>query len=115
MTLSLVESLDRTLTLSRLPEGISSGVAWGGDQDDVYIATDSGIPCRMEVTDIETYTVWLMDDIMPVSGDRVSISGMNATLVVIRVQPWTDSHGAFHHYELTVKPVYPTRELVDAR
>jgi hypothetical protein len=105
--------MDRTLSLLRMDAG-QTGTAWGGDQAEEYAPIDVEVPCRVEITDIETYTIWIMEDIAPVSGDRVSISGMNSTIDIIRVQPWTDAGGSFHHYEMTGKPAYPTRELVDA-
>lgn len=111
--MNLAEALDRTLSIGRIPA--VTGVGWGGDMDDEYATVASSVPCRIEITDIDQYTIWIMDDVVtPRVGDLVLITDWEPQLEVIRVQHWTRSTAEFHHFEMAAKPVYPTRRFVDA-
>lgn len=101
---------DRTATLQRLP-ALTDDTDWGGDQADTYAALETDIPCRVELTDIDTWTVWMRSDNEPHFNDRVVMDGL--TLEVIRSRPWTTFGGERHHYELTSKEVLETRTYSD--
>lgn len=114
MSLPLASALDLKGTLSRLPSSVESNADWGGDQSDEYATVKTGIPCRLETTDIDEHLVWIMDDgVSPEWGDRFLIQDLNLQLDVIRVRRWTRASGKFHHYELRCKEISTLRRLTD--
>jgi hypothetical protein len=103
---------DRTATLQRLPD-LDDDTDWGGDQADNYATLESNIDCRVEMTDIDQWTVWLPHiDNEPHYNDKLIIGTLE--LFVIRVKPWTGLDGTGHHYELTAKEVLETRTFSNA-
>lgn len=109
----LEQALDRVLSLYRLPD-TPTGTAWAGDMDDVYELVVAEVTARIELTRVDEWTIWIMDDTTtPRHGDRLIFSD-GLQMEVHRVQPWTRPNGDFHHFEMSAKEVFGTRTYADA-
>jgi len=106
---------DRTATIQRIPSS-PSDTDWGGDLSSDYVTVETDIDCRVELTDIETWTVWMVPDTEPHYNDKLLIDtdGINLELFVLRSKPYTRLDGTLHHYELTAKETPHTRVFADA-
>lgn len=115
MTSQLASALDRSAILSRLPSTVDGVSDWGGDQADDYVTVKTDIPCRTEINDIDTWTIWITDEsIEPLFGDRLAISPIGVNLDVRRVQPWTALDGTFSHYEIMGSEITVERKFTDS-
>lgn len=109
----LAEALDRVLDIYRLPT-TQTGTEWGGDMADTYTLLQDEIAARFELSRVDEWTVWIMDNtVTPRHGDRL-IFDSGVQMEVTRVQPWTSANGTFHHFEMTAKEVFGTRIYADA-
>jgi len=106
---------DRTATLQRLPNPLDD-TDWGGDAIDDYSNLETDISCRVEMTDIDTWTVWFPSSTTePHWHDKILVDGLDLELYIIRVKPWTALDGTSHHYELTATDKLETRKFADER
>ena len=103
---------DRTGTLQRLPNPLDDS-DWAGDHLSDYENLELDIDVRVELSDIETWTVWMQSKNEPHNNDRILVDGLDLTLYVIRAKPWTRFGGDFHHYELVTKETPETRKFSD--
>ena len=110
---------DRLAILSRLPSSVDGDSDWGGDQADSFATVESDIPCRLELTDIDLWTVWMSSTFSPQSADRISVTApkngivVDLLLEVVRSKPWTRLDGSVHHHEIVAKEVFETRSWAD--
>jgi len=114
MTSQLSSALDQLATLSRLPNTVDGVSDWGGDQADAYATVKEDIPVRVEINDIDTWTIWMADETAaPIFGDRLSIFPVGVNLDLKRVQRWSALNGDFSHYELMGTEISVERKFTD--